>query len=76
MRICLTRQRIIPWESNPRPLDPTLQLLAVGHNTSYRAPDIFRVDPDYHSGSRAKSGFSDFPHYLQNLSSDLQLQYL
>ena len=40
------------------------------------APDIFRADPDYHSGSRAKSVFSDFPHYLQNLSSDLQLQYL
>ena len=31
----------------------------------------FGVDPDYHSGSRAKSRFSDFPHYLQNLSSDL-----
>ena len=36
----------------------------------------FGVDPDYHSGSRAKSVFSDSPHYLQNLSSDLQLQYL
>ena len=36
----------------------------------------FGVDPDYHSGSRAKSVFSDSPHYLQNLSSDLQLRYL
>ena len=36
----------------------------------------FGVDPDYHSGSRAKSVFSDSPHYLQNLLSDLQLQYL
>ena len=36
----------------------------------------FGVDPDYHSGSRAKSVFSDSPQYLQNLSSDLQLQYL
>ena len=36
----------------------------------------FGVDQDYHSGSRAKSVFSDFPHYLQNLSLDLQLQYL
>ena len=44
--------------------------------TSYRAPDIFRADPDYRSGSRAKSVFSDFPEYLQTLSSDLQLQYL
>ena len=33
----------------------------------------FGVDPDYHSGSRAKSVFSDSPHYLKNLSSDLQL---
>ena len=36
----------------------------------------FGVDPDYRSGSRAKSGFSDFPHYLRNLPSDLQMQYL
>ena len=36
----------------------------------------FGLDPDYRSGSRAKSGFSDFPHYLWNLQSDLQLQYL
>ena len=36
----------------------------------------FGVDPDYRSGSRAKSGFSDFPHYLRNLPSDLQKQYL
>ena len=36
----------------------------------------FGVDPDYRSGSRAKSGFSDFPHYLHNLPSDLQMQYL
>ena len=36
----------------------------------------FGVDPDYHSGSRAKSVFSDSPNYLKNLSSDLQLQYL
>ena len=36
----------------------------------------FGVDPDYHSGSSAKSGFSDFPHYLRNLPSDLQMQYL
>ena len=36
----------------------------------------FCGDPDYHSGSRAKSVFSDSPHYLQNLSSDLQMQYL
>ena len=36
----------------------------------------FGVDPDYHSGSRAKSVFSDSPHHLKNLSSDLQLQYL
>ena len=36
----------------------------------------FSVDPDYCSGYRAKSRFVDFPHYLQNLSSDLQLQYL
>ena len=36
----------------------------------------FGGDPDYHSGSRAKSVFSDSLHYLQNLSSDLQLQYL
>ena len=34
---------------------------------SCRSPDIFRADPDYHSGSRAKSVFSDSPHYLQNL---------
>ena len=34
--------------------------------TSCRAPDIFRANPDYHSGSRAKSVFSDSPHYLQN----------
>ena len=38
--------------------------------------ECFGVDPDYHSGSRAKSVFSNSPHYLQNLSSDLQLQYL
>ena len=31
----------------------------------------FGVDPDYRSGARAKSGFSDFPHYLRNLPSDL-----
>ena len=36
----------------------------------------FGVDPDYCSGSRAKSGFSDFPHYLRNLPSNLQMQYL
>ena len=36
----------------------------------------FGVDLDYRSGSRAKSGFSDFPHYLRNLPSDLQMQYL
>ena len=36
----------------------------------------FGVDPDYHSGSRAKSAFTDSLHNLQNLSSDLQLQYL
>ena len=36
----------------------------------------FGVDPDYRSGSRAKSGFSDFPQYLRNLLSDLQMQYL
>ena len=28
---------------------------------SCRAPDIFRSDPEHHSGSRAKSGFSDLP---------------
>ena len=27
---------------------------------------LFGVDPDYHSGSRAKSVFSDFPQYLRN----------
>ena len=36
----------------------------------------FGVDSDFHSGSRAKSVFSDSPHFLQKLSSDLQLQYL
>ena len=36
----------------------------------------FGVDPDYRSGSRARSVFSDFPQYLRNQLSDLQLQYL
>ena len=36
----------------------------------------FGSDPDYHSSSRAKSVFSDSLHYLQNLSLDLQMQYL
>ena len=44
--------------------------------TSCRAPDIFWANPDYHSGSRAKSVFSDSHHYLHNLSSVLQLQDL
>ena len=36
---------------------------------SCHASDIFRAIPDYHSGSRAKSGFSDFSLYLKLITT-------